>query len=229
MNFWSSYPPGRLLAEASLWSADFTCFGDEIRRMDSYADLYHIDVSDAHFVPGLLFFPDLVAKLRTLTRKAFHVHLMANQPLGLIDEFSDAGANLITVHSELGPLAAAALQRIAERGLSAGLALGLDMPLEAILPYLDMIEVVVMMGTPMGVKGQDLNRLAVPRVQRMAALLQTYGYREKIKIEADGGIRTHTVPVLRAAGADLIVMGSLAFKSSDLEETFAWVHGLKKE
>jgi ribulose-phosphate 3-epimerase len=229
MNFWSSYPSNRLLAEGSLWSADFTRFREEIQRIDPYIDLYHVDVSDAHFVPGLLFFPDLVAALRPLTQKAFHAHLMVDQPHLLVDEFAAAGANLITVHCELGPLAASALQRIADRGLSAGLVLGLDVAPEAILPYLDMIEVVVMMGTPMGVKGQELNRMAIPRIRRIACLLEEYGYRGKIKIEADGGIRTNTVPALRAAGADIIVMGSLAFKSSDLPKTFDWVHSLSKE
>ncbi|MGE5222074.1 MAG: D-allulose-6-phosphate 3-epimerase, partial [Omnitrophica WOR_2 bacterium] len=93
-----NFPGERLLADASLWSADFTRLGDEIRRVDGYADLYHFDVSDAHFVPGLLFFPDLVAALRPLTRKPFHVHLMADNPLSLIDDFVNAGADRITIH-----------------------------------------------------------------------------------------------------------------------------------
>jgi ribulose-phosphate 3-epimerase len=227
-NFWESYPTGRLLAEVSLWSADFTCLGRELARMEPYADLYHFDVSDDHFVPGLLFFPDLVAALRPLTRKAFHVHLMATNPMGLIVEFAAAGANLISLHGELGPRLPAALQKIRQLGLGAGLVLGLDVPVDVVLPHLEAIDVIVMMGTFSGVKGADLSSLACPRLRAVQALLQTQGHSQRIKVAADGGIRAHTVPALRSAGADLIVMGSLAFKSQALAETFAWVHGLPK-
>ena len=228
-NFWDQYPTDRLMAEASLWSADFTRFREEILRVDPFADLYHIDVADDHFVPGLLFFPDLVASLRPLTKKAFHVHLMADNPLGLIDEFAGAGANLITVQAELGPLAPTALQKIHTLGLGAGLALGLDVPVELVLPYLEMLDIVVLMGTPLGVKGAEPSHLSYARMRAMQSMLQKQGFSEQVKIEADGGIREHTVPTLRASGADLIVMGSLAFKSRDLDETFTWVHRLPKD
>jgi len=227
-NFWEHYPTDRLMAETSLWSADFTRFGEEIQRMDPYTDLYHIDVADDHFVPGLLFFPGLVAALRPLTRKAFHVHLMADHPAGLIDEFASAGANLITVQAELGPLAPSALQKIHALGLGAGLVLGLDVPVEFVLPYLEMLDVIVLMGTAMGIKGAEPSRLSYTRVHAMQSLLKKEGFSQQVKVEADGGIREHTVPGLRAAGVDLIVMGSLAFKSQDLNETFSWVHGLPK-
>jgi ribulose-phosphate 3-epimerase len=227
-NFWDQYPSNRILAEVSLWSADFSCFREEMVRIDPYADLYHIDVSDAHFVPGLLFFPALVASLRPLTQKAFHVHLMVENPLGLIEEFSVAGANLITIHGELGTQVPAALQKIRELGLGSGLALGLDVPVDFVLPYLEMIDIIVLMGTAMGVRGVELSSLACPRMRAIQSLLKKEGFSHKVKVEADGGIRMNTVPALRANGADLIVMGSLAFKSQDLDETFAWVHGLSK-
>ncbi len=89
-------PGDRFTAEFSLWSADLTRLGDDIRRTESVADLYHIDVADAHFVPGLLFFPDLVAALRPLTTRPFHLQLMVRDPAALIDDFVAAGADLIT-------------------------------------------------------------------------------------------------------------------------------------
>ncbi len=226
MDFWNRFPKGRLLAECSLWSADFTRLAEEIARVDPYVDLYHIDVSDDHFVPGLLFFPDLVAALRSLTKRPFHVHLMVEKPLGLIDEFASAGADTISVHGEIGPLVPAALQRIHDRKLAAGIVLGLDVPLEYLLPNLDSIEIVVLMGTPMGVKGKEPSGLAVPRIKKLRSLLSEHGFADRVKIEADGGIRANTVPALRAAGADLVVMGSLAFKSDDLEKTFSWIRSL---
>ena len=226
MDFWSRFPGDHLLAEASLWSADFTRLGEEIERVDAYVDLYHIDVSDAHFVPGLLFFPDLVAALRPLTKRPFHVHLMTDNPLSLIDQFADAGADMITVHCENGSHVPAALERIALRGLAAGLALGLDVPLEAVTPSLESINIVVLMGTPMGVKGKDLSPLAGRRIRDARALLAEYGAEKTVRIESDGGIRATTVPALREAGTQLIVMGSLVFKSEDIARTSGWVKSL---
>lgn len=229
INYWKDFPNHRLLAEISLWSADFTQFGAEIERIDPYADLYHIDVSDGNFVPGFLFFADLVAALRPLTQKPFHVHLMTTNPLAHIDDFARAGANIITVHAENGPLAPIALNRLHELRIGTGLALGLDVDPAAIMPYIDLIDVVLMMGTPMGVKGIDPSRFASSRARLMRRKLEEAGVQERVKIIADGGIRSHTVPLLRAAGVDGIVMGSLAFKSQDLKQTFEWVHSLPSE
>ncbi|HEX9013042.1 MAG TPA: ribulose-phosphate 3-epimerase [Anaerolineaceae bacterium] len=225
-NIWQAFPEGRLLAEISLWSADFTRLGAEIARIDPYADLYHIDVSDGHFVPGFLFFADLVAALRPLTKKPFHVHLMTINPLAHIEDFIQAGADIITVHAENGPLAPAALQKIHNCGASAGIALGLDVNPDSILPYLEMADLVLMMGTAMGVKGVDPSRYAYSRIGAMGEGIQKAGLQDQVKIIADGGIRDHTVPELRHAGADGVVMGSLAFKSQDLESTFRWLRSL---
>ena len=226
MGFWENNPPERLLGEASLWSADFSRLGDEIRRVDDYVDFYHIDVCDAHFVPQLLFFPDLVASLRPLTRKPFHVHLMVENPLILIDDFARAGANLISIHSENGPLVPASIQRIHDLRLGVGLAIGLDIPLENVLPYLDQLDLVLLMGTPMGVKGQSLSHLACPRIARMRGLLEQNGLTKNIRIGADGGIRLQTVPDLCASGADNVVMGSLLFKNDDPQHIMSWIHSL---
>ena len=226
MDFWSRFPDSTLLAEASLWSADFTRLGSEIERVDPYVDLYHIDVCDAHFVSGLLFFPDMVAALRPLTRKPFHVHLMTENPLSLIDDFAGAGADMITVHCENGPRVPAALERTARLGLAAGLALGLDVPVESVSASLSSINIVVLMGTAMGVKGKDLSPLAASRIRAVRALVKEQGVERTVRVESDGGIRATTVPSLRAAGAQLIVMGSLAFKNEDLGSTVKWVKSL---
>jgi ribulose-phosphate 3-epimerase len=228
VNFWSHFPSNCLLAEASLWSADLTRLRTEIERVDSLVDLYHIDVADAHFVPGLLLFPDLVAAVRPLTRRPFHVHLMVDNPLSLIDDFADAGADMITIHAENGSRVTASLDRIKHRGLAAGLALGLDVPLASLTPNIESISVVVLMGTPMGVKGMDLSPLAVERVARVRALVADKGAEETVRVECDGGIRPNTVPALRKAGAQLVVMGSLVFKSRDIASTFAWVRSLEE-
>jgi ribulose-phosphate 3-epimerase len=226
MKIWQEMPTSRLLVEASLWSADFTRFADEIRRTDAYVDLYHIDVSDGHLVPGFLFFADLVAALRPLTGKPFHVHLMTTNPLNHVADFVSAGANLITVHAENGPMAPAALEAARRAGAAAGIALGLDVLPETIEPYLELVDMVLMMGTPMGVKGVKPSPSVYQRIQRMKSIVCDAGLGEQVKVFADGGIRDHTVPNLRRAGADGVVAGSLVFKSPNLEQTFAWLQGL---
>ena len=228
MSIWQALPRNRLLAELSLWSADLAHLGDEMYRTEQYADLYHIDAADGHFAPLLLFFPDLVARLRPLTRRLFHVHLMAEGAtlFQKIVDFTHAGADLITIHYENGDVVPEALHAIQRDHVAAGLALGLDTPVEAVVPYLDRIALVTMMGTRIGIKGQDLAEQACPRIRALQHLLHAYGYADTIKIAADGGIREQTVPALRAAGADTVVMGSLAYKSTDLDQTFRWLWSL---
>jgi ribulose-phosphate 3-epimerase len=225
---WQHLPHDRLIVEISLWSADFTHLADEIKRVDAFADMYHIDVSDGYFVPGLLFFADLVAALRPLTSRPFHVHLMTNNPLAHIAHFVSAGADLISVHAENGPIVPAALETIRNAGIAAGLVLGLDVQPEAIAPYLELIDLGLIMGTPMGVKGVKPSKYVYDRVKRMKSLISQEGLDAQVKVFADGGIREHTAPKLRSAGADGIVAGSLVFKSANLSETFNWLHGLMK-
>lgn len=226
MSIWNHLPNDRLLVDASLWSANLAALGADIQRMEPYVDLFHIDVADAHFVPGLLFFPDLVAAIRPLTRKPFHAHLMTDRPLELIGAFAEAGADLITVHYENHKAVLAAIATIRAAGKGVGLALDLGAPPEAVAPYLDQIDLVVMMGTRLGVKGQEIAPTAYARIEAVRRLIHLHGRAAQVKIDADGGIRRHSVPALRAAGADSIVPGSLVFAAPDVAETVAWLHQL---
>jgi len=214
--------PGRHFAVARRSAA----LGADVRRVEPYADLFHLDVGDAHFVPELLFFPDLIAALRPLTATPFHVHLMAERPAALVDAFINAGADMITVHAENGAQGWAAIEQIRAAGKATGLAIGLDTLVEAVVPYLDHLDLVLVMGTRLGMEGQDLHPTACPRIERLRRLLQKHNKTGTIKIGADGGIRQHTVPRLRAAGADLIVPGSLVFGSDHLDATFEWLRKL---
>jgi ribulose-phosphate 3-epimerase len=216
-------PRHRLLAEFSLWSADLARFSDEVTRVDEHVDIYHIDVADGIFSPALLFFPDLVARLRKLTAKPFHVHLMMQDHLLLsqIDQFADAGADLISVHVE-NANAGEALARIDARGLKSGIVLQLDTPVAKAMPYLNQIAMLTLLGTRIGVKGQSLDAAAPARLQEAKALIAAVG--RSIILGADGGIRHETVPKLRQGGAETIVMGSLAFNDPDLAARIAWVH-----
>src|SRR5436305_14391950 len=121
------YPRDRLAVEVSLWSVDLADLGAEVARLTPYADVFHIDASDTHFVPSPLFFPDLVAALRPRTPVPFHVHVMAERALPLVEDFARAGVALLSLHAEAAA-DADALQAIRARGGAAGLALRLDTP-----------------------------------------------------------------------------------------------------
>ncbi len=227
---WEDLPRDRLAADVSLWSANLANLQVSMEAIDPFADSYHFDVADGHFAPTLLFFPDLIATLRPLSERPFHVHLMAEKPSSFINTFAEAGADVITVHAEVGETEVlAAAGRIQEAGKTPGIALRLHTPVDSIAPFLSEFDVVLLLATEIGVKGQSLAPEACDRLRSMGEMLRRVGRRNTMRLVADGGIRAETVPKLRAAGADVIVPGSLAFGSPNPAATFSWLHSLPGE
>ena len=218
-------PRNRLLAEYSMWSADLIRLADDLVRITPHADILHVDVADGHFAPALLFFPDLVARLREQTALPIHVHLMVADAvlLSQIEQFAEAGADLISLHVENGN-AAKGLDLIDSLGLKAGMVLRVETPVARATEYLPRLDMLTLLGTAIGVKGQSLNATATARLQEAGGLIAATG--KRIVLAADGGIRDTTVPLLRAAGAETVVMGSLAFGAPDLAERMRWLHAL---
>ena len=218
-------PRTRLLAEYSMWSADLLRLSDDLTRITPHADILHIDVADGHFAPALLYFPDLVARLRDQTALPIHVHLMVADAvlIAQIDQFAEAGADLISLHVE-NANAAAGLDRIAAQGVKAGMVLRVETPVAQAAPWLHRLDMLTLLGTAIGVKGQGLDPTATARLREAERLIAAAGRR--VVLAADGGIRDTTVPLLRAAGAQTVVMGSLAFGAPDLAERMRWLHGL---
>ena len=225
-NWLANLPRQRLLAEYSMWSADLIALGDDLARIEPHADILHVDVADGHFAPALLFFPDLVARMRQATDKPIHVHLMVADAVlsSQIEQFADAGADLISIHVENALVADAALAQIAARGLAAGMVARIETPVAAVAPYLGRLDFLTLLGTAIGVKGQGLDPSAGDRLRAAGKLIAASGRR--IVLAADGGIRDTTVPLLREAGAETVVMGSLAFGAPDLAARMAWLHAL---
>jgi ribulose-phosphate 3-epimerase len=224
-NWFEALPADRLLAEISMWSADLGRLEDDTLRIDPYTDIYHVDVADGHFAPAMLYFPDLMARLRKVTAKPFHVHLMVSDIvlLGQIAQFAEAGADLISIHAE-NANAVDGLKAIRALGLKAGVVLKVDTPVAAAAPLIPHLDLLTLLGTRIGVKGQGLDDTATARLKEARALVARHGNGRRIIVAADGGIRENTVPLLRAAGAETIVMGSLAFGAPDLAARMAWVH-----
>ncbi len=225
-NWFGALPKDRLLTEFSLWSADLTRLADDLARIGPYADLLHVDVADGHFAAALLFFPDLVARVRELTGVPIHIHLMVADAILLsqIDQFIEAGADLISIHVENAAIANAALDRLAEKNIRSGMVLRVETPVAAARAHIPRLDFLTLLGTAIGVKGQGLDPAAPARLREAAALIARASRR--IILAADGGIRETTVPVLRAAGAETVVMGSLAFGASDLAARIAWARAL---
>ena len=223
-----SLPANRLIGEFSVWSADLVRLADDMARIEPHADILHIDVADGHFAPAMLFFPDLVAAVRKVSSKPIHVHLMVADAIVLsqIEQFCDAGSDLVSIHVENEAVATAALDLLAARGVAAGMVLRVETPVERVAPYLPRLRFLTLLGTAIGVKGQGLSDTACPRLGRARTLIAASGAPHRIVLAADGGIREHTVPMLRQAGAETVVLGSLAFNAPDLSGRMKWLHAL---
>ena len=221
-------PNDRLIAEFSVWSADLVRLADDLARVDPHVDILHIDVADGHFAPAMLFFPDLVAGVRKLSTRPIHVHLMVADAVVLsqIEQFVDAGSDLVSFHVENESVADEALDLLDRRGGAAGMVLCVETPVEQIRRHVDRLRFVTLLGTRIGVKGQGLDEKAGERLQQAKQIIAASGATDRIVLAADGGIREHTVPLLRKAGAETVVLGSLAFNAPSLEERMAWLHAL---
>ena len=228
-DWFDALPAHRLIAEYSVWSANLIALDADFQRVGHHADIYHMDVADGVFAPSLLFFPDLVAGLRQQTAIPFHIHLMVDDAvlMAQIDQFAEAGADLISVHAE-HLNAAQGLARIKALGLRGGVVLRVETPVAQVADFMEDVDMLTLLGTRIGVKGQGLDPTATARLQQAAALIKGRRSVARCVLAADGGIRSETVPLLYSAGAETVVLGSLAYGAPDLAERMAWLHGLKR-
>ncbi|MDR0655922.1 MAG: ribulose-phosphate 3-epimerase [Treponema sp.] len=214
------------LCSISLWSADLASLKEQIKKVEDYADYFHIDVGDGHYIPTLLFFPDIVKAVRRYTKVPFEVHLMTNNTESFIEPFIEAGADLIDIHLDACINGFNAVKSIKQKGKKAGVVLSPDDDIAILEPFFEqqLLDVVVCLGTRPGVKGKDLDEKAFTRITDVKVLLKRYDS-DYVIIEADGGIRKHTVERLVSSGVKMLVPGSLAFNEEGLE-TLSWLKSL---
>ena len=199
----------------SILSADYTILGEQIRTMDEAGAQYvHIDVMDGQFVPSISIGLPVIKTIRKCTDRIFDVHLMIEEPIRYIDEFADAGADIITVHAESCRHLDRTIDAIKEKGIIAGAALNPATPLSAIEYVLPKLDMVLVMTVNPGFGGQKLIPYTVDKVRDLRELVKRSG--NKIDIEVDGGINLSNVQEVVDAGANIIVAGSAVF-NGDIE------------
>jgi ribulose-phosphate 3-epimerase len=197
----------------SVLNADLARLADQVQLVQEAADWLHLDLIDGHFVPNFTFGPPVVAALRPYTELFFDCHLMVTDPVALLPDLARAGAGLVTMHVEALDDPARALAAAADHGLAAGLALRPDTPLEAALPYLDRLDLLLPMTVEPGFGGQAFRADVLPKVAAARAAIDAAGL--GIALEVDGGVNARTAPRCRDAGADAFVIGTAIFHADD--------------
>ncbi|MGN0353402.1 MAG: ribulose-phosphate 3-epimerase [Roseburia sp.] len=203
----------------SILSADFSRLGEQVQCLDEAGAQYvHIDVMDGMFVPSISIGLPVIKTLRPCTERIFDVHLMIEEPVRYIDEFAEAGADIITVHAEACKHLDRTIDAIKEKGLLAGVALNPATSLESIRYILPKVDMVLIMTVNPGFGGQKLIPYTIEKVKDTKKLLKEVG--SKADIEVDGGVNLDNVGELLDAGANVIVAGSAVF-NGDMEKNVA--------
>jgi ribulose-phosphate 3-epimerase len=199
----------------SILSADFARLADDVDRVKSESDLLHVDVMDGHFVPNLTIGPPVVASLRKHTDLFLDCHLMVDNPGVLLDDFAEAGADSCTVHVELGdprPL----FDQMRALGMRVGVVCNPETPFEAVEPYLQDVDLLLVMSVHPGWGGQAFIPESLDKVRAARRIIDERGL--QVEVEIDGGIKVDTAPAAAAAGADILVAGSAIFHADDPAE-----------
>jgi len=214
-----------ILVAPSILSANFSQLGKDINKAEeSGADWLHIDVMDGHFVPNLTIGPQVVADIRPITNLILDVHLMIEKPERLIPAFCEAGADLITVHSETCPHLHRTIYQIKEKGVMAGVAINPSTPIVMIENILSDLDLVLVMSVNPGFGGQKFIPGAVSKVAALKNKLAEQGISAYLQV--DGGINAQTGLEVVKAGCNVLVAGSYIFKSSDISQAINSLHQL---
>lgn len=205
-----------LILSPSLLSADFAAIGDELRDIETTGvEWVHLDVMDGLFVPNITFGPPIIKAMRPHSRLFFDTHLMIAEPSRFIEAFAEAGADLITVHEEAVRDVPAVLAQIRQQGVKVGLSINPETPLDAVKPYLNDVDLILLMSVHPGFGGQSFIDITY-KIKTLRAWLDESG--SKAHLQVDGGINTETIGRVVEAGADVIVAGSAIFGKADRQK-----------
>ncbi len=208
----------------SLLAADFLCLREELDRLAAAgADLFHLDVMDAHFVPNLTFGPVVVKAIRRGTDLPLDAHLMMSEPERYLDAFLACGVEAVTIHGEIAGDVPDALRRIRDGGAHPGISLNPDTELAVIEPVLEMVDLVLVMSVPPGFGGQAFRPVALEKLRTLRRWRRERGL--EFALSVDGGVNDRTAPDCVAAGADILVSGSYLVRAPDPAAAVAALRG----
>ena len=206
----------------SILSADFANLGKEIQLLDdSGCDYIHIDIMDGHFVPNLTIGPDVISSIRNLTKKIFDVHLMIDPVKEFIPNFINAGADIITIHHEIGEDVFECIELIKKFGKKAGISIKPKTDANEIEKYLDLVDLILIMTVEPGFGGQKFITSQINKIKEIKKIVSN----KKIEIEVDGGINEITAKQVIDAGANVLVSGSTIFKYKDYAKIIEVLRG----
>ncbi|MDP8958115.1 MAG: ribulose-phosphate 3-epimerase [Actinomycetota bacterium] len=197
----------------SLLAADFSRLAEEVARVEAQVDLLHLDVMDGHFVPNLSFGMPVIESLRPRSSLYFDCHLMTTNPDTYFKQLREAGADLVSIHIEVHPDPTEVARLAREVGLDFGLVLSPPTPFEAVAPFLELCDLLLVMSVDPGFGGQEFIPGVLTKVGQAREWVDSRGLRTDIQV--DGGITPETAPLARRAGADIFVAGTAIFRAHD--------------
>jgi ribulose-phosphate 3-epimerase len=201
---------------ASILAADFARLGEQVVAVEPHVGVFHVDIMDGHFVPPIALGTVIVQSLRPVTTRTLHGHLMVDAPESFFDELHDAGLDVVSFHMEAVPEPAPAIEKARAAGLRVGLTLNLETPVEAVFPYLETVDDVMLMSIRPGWSYQQLNPEVYERLSAVRAEIDRLGL--DVALEIDGGVKIDNALRAVDAGATVLIAASGIFAQPDPAE-----------